>query len=67
MAHRYRSLADYFEQTGKHQRELADRLGLHVSAISRYVSGQREPSLRQALAIVKATGIPIESLVSEAA
>ena len=62
---RYRSLADYFEQTGKTQESLAVRLEVSRSYVSLLASGERQPGLRLALRIASITGVPVEALVSQ--
>jgi transcriptional regulator with XRE-family HTH domain len=62
---RYKTLADYLEQTGKTQRYLATKLGITPAYVSFLVSGDRQPSLDLALRIEALTGVPLESLVSE--
>lgn len=63
MAQRYRTLADYFEQTGRTHRSLAIKLGVDRSYISLLVSRNRQPSLPMAIEIAKYTGVPLESLL----
>lgn len=63
MQRRYRTLADYFEQTGTSQRALARQLGISKAYISLITSGDRQPSLPLAIRIVELTGVPMESLV----
>ena len=65
MPRKYRSLADYLEQTEQTQRALADKLGVNESYISLIASRQRQPSLRLALRIEAMTGVPVSALVSE--
>lgn len=64
MRQRYRTLADYFEQTRATHESLADELGLTRPYISMIASGARQPSLNVALRIQSLTGVPVESLVS---
>lgn len=66
MAQKYRTLADYFEQTGKSKRSLARRLNVSESYISHIAAGRKQPSLGIALRLAEATGVPVSSLVSEA-
>jgi len=63
---RYRTLADYFEQTGTSQIALARKLKVSKSYISLLASGERQPSLSLALRIEALTGVPASSMVSEA-
>lgn len=67
MERRYRTLADYFEQTGKPYRELADRLGITPVYVALLVRGRRTPSLPMALRIQEMTGVPVETMVEEKA
>ena len=63
MAQKYRSVADYLEQTGKTQGYLAERLGVSRSHVSLIADRKRQPPLDLALKIVRVTGVPIESLL----
>lgn len=63
MTQRYKTLADFFEQTGTTQQALAGKLGIQSSYVSLITSGQRQPSLKLALRISEETGVPIETLV----
>lgn len=67
MAQKYRTLADYFEQTGKSKRSLARRLNISESYVSHIAAGRKQPSLAVALAIAQATGVPASALVREVA
>jgi transcriptional regulator with XRE-family HTH domain len=67
VAQKYRTLADYFEQTGKSKRALAKRLNVSESYISHIAAGRKQPSLAIALAIAQATGVPAAALVREVA
>ena len=67
MRQRYRTLADYFEQTGKTQTEFAKRVGVHRSLISHIAAGRKQPSLPLALKIAEAAGVPIANLLKDAA
>lgn len=62
---RYRSLADYFEQTKRTQASLAEALDVDRSYLSLIASGQRQPSLDLALRIERETGVPVETLVAQ--
>lgn len=63
MKQRYRTLADYFEQTGETQESLADALRISRSYVSMLVSGVRQPALALALQIEARTGVPASALV----
>lgn len=47
------------------QRELADKSGFHVSAISHYETGQRKPCLRNARRIAEALNVTIDDLCGQ--
>lgn len=66
MRQRYRTLNDYFEQTGEQQSALARRLRVTPAYISMLRAGQREPTLRMALRIAEETGVPVEAMLIEA-
>jgi transcriptional regulator with XRE-family HTH domain len=61
---RYRSLADYFIQTGRTQESLASKLGVTPAYISLLTSGSRQPGLKLALRIEAMTGLPVEALAA---
>jgi transcriptional regulator with XRE-family HTH domain len=61
---RYRSLADYFIQTGRTQESLASKLGVTPAYISLLTSGSRQPGLKLALRIEAMTGVPVEALAA---
>lgn len=65
MRQRYRTLNDYFEQTGETQHAFAARLGVTPAYISMLRAGQREPTLRMALRIHELTGVPVEAMVAQ--
>lgn len=65
MVRKYKTLADYFEQTGKTQDSLAERLGVSRSYVSLLTSGERQPGLALALRIETITGVPVEALVAQ--
>jgi transcriptional regulator with XRE-family HTH domain len=60
---RYRTLADYFKQTETSQTALAQKLRISKAYVSLIVKGERQPSLRLALRIEEATGVPAASMV----
>jgi transcriptional regulator with XRE-family HTH domain len=51
------------EAAGLTQAQLAERAGLHLSAITRFEQGWREPSLSTAAALAKALGIKVDDLL----
>jgi transcriptional regulator with XRE-family HTH domain len=61
---KFKSLAEYFEQTKDTQGKLARRLGVSRSYVSLLTSGDRQPALDLALRIQKETGVPSSALVS---
>lgn len=63
MRQRYRSLNDYFEQTGENQGELARRVRISPTYVSLIASGKRHASPEVAAAIHKDTGVAVESLL----
>ena len=65
MTRKYRTLADYFEQTGATQESLATKLGVDRSYVSYLVAGKRQPALDLAVRISRLTGVPVESLISQ--
>lgn len=56
-------LRSYLKRTGQMQKEVAAAAGLLEDQVSRFLSGDRNPSLSSALAIAKATGgaVPVEA------
>lgn len=65
MKQRYRTLADYFEQTGETQESLATTLRISRSYMSLLVSGDRQPALPLAVRIEELTGVPVAALVAQ--
>lgn len=63
MKQRYRTLNDYFEQTGTTHQALADRLGVTAAYVSMMRAGKRQPSLGMALRLHNETGVPLEALL----
>lgn len=60
---RYRSLSDYLAKAGETQVQLAARVGVTQSAISKAASGRVSLSLAKKLS--RATGVPLESFGSQ--
>jgi len=60
----YPDLATFLEETGTTQQELARKVRLSQPKISRIVNGLQQPTLPQALRIVRFARVPIESLVT---
>jgi transcriptional regulator with XRE-family HTH domain len=58
---RYRTLNDYFQQTGDSQARLAKALRVSPGYVSMLRSGER--ALDMALKIHDLTGVPLESMV----
>lgn len=61
---RYRTLADYFEQTETKQAPLARRLHISKTYMSMLVAGDRQPSIALALKIELETGVTMPVLKS---
>ena len=59
----YPNLAAFFKATGMTQEQLAKRLGISQSSMSKITRGITGPSLELALRIERAAGVPIESLL----
>jgi DNA-binding XRE family transcriptional regulator len=58
------NLAEYLKRAGLTQAQFAASVGVHQPTISKLIRGAKRPSLRLALKIAAAAGIPVESLVS---
>lgn len=58
----YPDLRTYFEESGDTQVAFAARMKRSQAWVSRVTNGQTEPSIREALAISRLTGVPLESL-----
>jgi transcriptional regulator with XRE-family HTH domain len=57
-------LAARLDELGLTQSELSERLGVSTSAVSRWLSGDRRPSLEKAFEIESDLGIPAELWLS---
>lgn len=55
-------IREYLDRKHMSQRELAERLDVTEVTISRYVTGMREPKLKNALMIAKELGCTVEEL-----
>lgn len=62
MTYRYKTLADYFEQTERTQQSLADELGVTRQCVSQWVARTREMSLTMALRVSSLTGVRLDGL-----
>ncbi len=62
----YPDLTSYLDATGQTQAQLAAKLGKSQAFISKLLRGLTQPSLVESLRISRATGVPVESLVSRA-
>lgn len=62
---KYKTLVDYFDQTGSTHQELADKVGVTRSCIHYWVTGKRYPTLGLALKLSHVTGVPLEALVRD--
>jgi transcriptional regulator with XRE-family HTH domain len=58
-----RNLASQRRQAGLSQEELADRAGLHRTAISLSETGKRNPRLDTMARLADALGVPVTALV----
>lgn len=65
MKQRYRSLNDYFEQTGETHEAFAKVFGITPQYVSMMRAGKRQPSLKLALRINEYTGVPLEALLMD--
>lgn len=54
-------LATRLEKLGLSQRDLSLRLDVSTAAVSRWISGERTPSLEMAFLLERELGIPAES------
>lgn len=60
---RYKTLADFFEQTGTKQAALAKRVGVDSATMSLVTTRKRQATLPLAIKLSKLAGVPIESFV----
>ena len=60
-----RVLRTYKEENRLTVRQLADQLEEHYSTVWLWMSGKRQPNLRQVRKIRKVTNVPYEHLLSE--
>lgn len=56
-------LGEWLKQEGRLQRWVAQRMGVHPSAVNRWVAGTRRPNSHQALALEELTSgmVPVTS------
>jgi gp16 family phage-associated protein len=59
---RYRSLRQFFQDTGITQDDLAARVGITQAAVSKIMHGDRKPRWGLAKQIAALTGVPIERI-----
>lgn len=64
MKQRYRTLADYFEQTDSTQADLARAMGVSKACISLLARGEGFASAKLAARIAEHTGVPVASMVN---
>lgn len=57
------ALTAYMQRNKMTQRELAEKLMSHESQVSRWLSGDREPTVATLKAISKRIGVPVADLV----
>ena len=60
-------LRELRERAGLTQAQLAERAGLHISAVTRFEQGWREPSLATAAELAKALGVKVDEFLKAAA
>lgn len=65
MSKAYRSLAEYFRESGDTQQRFAAKVGCSQAHISQIAAGAISPSFRLALRISAAARIPVASLLVE--
>lgn len=65
VTYRYKTLADYFEQTGRTQQSLAAELNVTRACVSQWVGRTREMSLSMALRVSRMTGVRLDGLTRE--
>lgn len=58
-----KGLADLIRESGHTQAAVCRASGLRTNTLSRYVTGQREPTARHAVSLAKALGVTVEQLV----
>jgi transcriptional regulator with XRE-family HTH domain len=56
-------LRELRERAGLTQAQLADRAGLHLSAVTRFEQGLREPALGTAANLAAALGVTVDDLL----
>lgn len=61
-ARTYPDLRTYFNESGDTQQAFAARLNRSQSWVSKVVSGELEPSIREAIRISRLARVPLESL-----
>jgi transcriptional regulator with XRE-family HTH domain len=59
-------LRELREKAGLTQAQLAQRSGLHLSAVTRFEQGLREPSLESAASLAGALGVTCDALLQPA-
>jgi transcriptional regulator with XRE-family HTH domain len=59
-------LRELREKAGLTQAQLAQRAGLHLSAVTRFEHGRREPSLASAAKLAAALGVTVDELIRPA-
>jgi transcriptional regulator with XRE-family HTH domain len=62
----YPDLDAFFDETGTLQAEFAARINKSQSYVSRLRNREIEPSLTDALVIMREAGVPLESLIRRA-
>ena len=60
-----KSVREYLKLTGLTQAELAKRAKIDASQLNHFLSGKRQPSVKNIRKLSAVTGITIENLVKE--
>ena len=58
-------LRELRERAGLTQAQLAQRAGLHISAVTRFEQGLREPALATAAGLAKALAVKVDDFLAE--
>jgi len=60
-----KALRDWLTLTGMTQAELAKKAGLDATQINHFLTGRREPRIKNLKKLSAATGISVEKLIKE--
>lgn len=58
-------LKRWLEETGTHQKDLAERCNVSAGLIGHYVNGRTKPSFEALLLLARETGLSLAELVAE--